>query len=54
MSVLVDSLIMGRTDGALVRYVTPIGVDEPEADADARLLRFMKLSLKPLPRFVPF
>jgi exosortase D (VPLPA-CTERM-specific) len=54
MSVLVDSLTMGRTDGALVRYVTPIGVDEPEADADARLLRFMKLSLKPLPRFVPF
>jgi exosortase D (VPLPA-CTERM-specific) len=54
LSVLADSLTKGRTDGALVRYVTPIGIDEPEADADARLLRFMALSLKPLPRFVPF
>ncbi|MGB7270928.1 MAG: VPLPA-CTERM-specific exosortase XrtD [Albidovulum sp.] len=54
LSVLTDSLTIGRTDGALVRYVTPIGPDEPEADADARLLRFMALSLKPLPRFVPF
>jgi exosortase D (VPLPA-CTERM-specific) len=54
MSVLKDSLILGRTDGALVRYVTAIGPDEAESDADARLLRFMALSLKPLPRFVPF
>jgi len=54
LSVLLDSLTMGRTDGALVRYVTPIGPDETEDDAQARLLRFMRLSLKPLPRFVPF
>ena len=53
LNVLIDSLIKGRTDGALVRYVTPIGPDETEADADARLLRFMAISLKPLPRFVP-
>lgn len=54
MNVLLDSLSKGRTDGALVRYVTPIGVKESEADAEARLLRFMAISLKPLPRFVPF
>lgn len=54
LSVLKDSLLIGRTDGALVRYVTPIGPDETEAEAEARLMAFMRLSLKPLPRFVPF
>ena len=54
LNVLVDSLTKGRTDGALVRYVTPIGPEESDADAEARLLRFMTDSLKPLPRFVPF
>lgn len=53
LDVLVDSLTLGRTDGALIRYVTPIGTNEPEADAEARLLQFMALSLKPMPRFVP-
>jgi exosortase D (VPLPA-CTERM-specific) len=54
LNVLADSLIKGRTDGALVRYVTPVGPNETEADAEARLMRFMATSLKPLPRFVPF
>ncbi len=54
LSVLKDSLTLGRTDGALVRYVTAIGPEETEADAEARLMRFMKISLKPMPRFVPF
>lgn len=54
MSVLRDSLVIGRTDGALVRYVTPIAPDETEAEAEARLMGFMRLSLQPLPRFVPF
>ncbi|PWE33036.1 VPLPA-CTERM-specific exosortase XrtD [Maritimibacter sp. 55A14] len=53
MSVLYDSLAMGRTDGALVRFVTPIRPDETEAEADARLQEFMALSLPRLPRFVP-
>jgi exosortase D (VPLPA-CTERM-specific) len=52
--VIYDSLTMGRSDGALVRYVTPIGVgDGAEAEADARLQEFMALSLKRLPEFVP-
>lgn len=54
MSVLRDSLTLGRTDGALVRYVTPINPGESEADAEARLMRFMAVSLPELPRFVPF
>ena len=54
MSVLRDSLSLGRTDGALVRYVTPINPGETEADAEARIMRFMASSLRELPRFVPF
>ncbi len=54
LKVLADSLLKGRTDGALVRYVTPIGPNETEAGADARLLRFIAESLQPLPKYVPF
>ena len=54
MTVVYDSLTRGRTDGALVRFVTEIGPEETEADADARIERFMKDSLHRLPRFVPF
>jgi EpsI family protein len=53
MTVIYDSLTLGRTDGALVRFVTPIGSDETEADADARLQRLMAEVLPRLPRFVP-
>jgi exosortase D (VPLPA-CTERM-specific) len=52
-SVVWDSLTRGRSDGALVRFVTPINPGETEADADARLQRFMAEALKLLPRFVP-
>ncbi len=53
LSVVYDGLTMGRTDGALIRYVTPIGEEETEAEAEARLMRFIGQSLRPLPRFVP-
>lgn len=52
-SVVWDSLTRGRTDGALVRFVTPIAADETEAQAEARTLRFMAEALAKLPRFVP-
>ncbi|SMX46442.1 VPLPA-CTERM-specific exosortase XrtD [Actibacterium lipolyticum] len=52
-SVLYDSLRSGRSDGALVRFVTPIAPGEPEENADARLQSFMQESLQRLPRFVP-
>ena len=53
LSVVYDGLTIGRTDGALIRFVTPIAEDETEKDADARLMRFIGQSLPPLPRFVP-
>lgn len=51
--VVYDSLTIGRTDGALVRFVTPINADETEADADARLQGFMGELLPRLPRYIP-
>jgi exosortase D (VPLPA-CTERM-specific) len=53
ITVLYDGLTRGRTDGALVRFVTPIAPDETEGDADARLQRLMAEVLPRLPRFVP-
>jgi exosortase D (VPLPA-CTERM-specific) len=52
-SVVYDSLTMGRTDGAMVRFVTPIEGDETEAQAEARMLRMMAELLPRLPRFIP-
>ena len=53
MSVVYDSLMIDRTDGAMVRYITPIRENEPEGAADDRLQRLMRESLPKLPRFVP-
>ncbi|PRY19843.1 exosortase D (VPLPA-CTERM-specific) [Aliiruegeria haliotis] len=52
-SVVVDSLTTGRTDGALVRFITRIAPDETEEAADKRLQDFMSQALLKLPRFVP-
>lgn len=52
--VLWDGFMEGRTDGALVRFVTEIAPDETEATADARLKAFMHEALPQLPQFVPF
>ncbi|MEM6593453.1 MAG: VPLPA-CTERM-specific exosortase XrtD [Pseudomonadota bacterium] len=53
MSVIQDSLMRGRSDGALVRFVTPIGPGESYEEADARIQRLMMDVLPKLPRFVP-
>lgn len=53
ISVVYDSLTLGRSDGAMVRFVTPIEPGEADADADARLQRFMATLLPKLPRFIP-
>jgi exosortase D (VPLPA-CTERM-specific) len=47
-----DSLTIGRTDGSLVRVITPIGADGAAA-ADARLQAFLTDAIDRLPRFVP-
>jgi len=52
-SVVYDSLTMGRTDGAMVRFVTPILEGETEAEADARMQGFMAELLPRLPNFIP-
>ena len=51
--VVYDSLTIGRTDGAMVRFVTPINRGEDEAVADARLQTFMAELLPRLPRYIP-
>lgn len=53
VSVIWDSLTLGRSDGALVRFVTAIEDGETEEQADARMLRLMDLVLQKLPRFIP-
>lgn len=52
-SVVWDGLTRGRADGALVRFVTPIGRGESEAEAEARLQALMADVLRELPRFIP-
>ncbi len=52
-SVVYDSLTRGRTDGALVRFAIGITPGETEAEAEARMQRFMALALTRLQRFVP-
>jgi exosortase D (VPLPA-CTERM-specific) len=49
---IADSVRIGRTDGALVRVITPIGSDGPAA-ADARLQAFLDETLDRLPRYLP-
>jgi EpsI family protein len=48
-----DAALSGRSDGALVRLVTPIGVHEPVAAAEARIEAFMAEAVRHLPRHVP-
>jgi exosortase D (VPLPA-CTERM-specific) len=48
-----DSMTLNRTDGGLVRVITPILPDEAEADADARARRFLLAAADRLHRFIP-
>ena len=48
-----DRLTEGRADGGLMRVITPIPPDETEAQADARLTRFLAEALQRLPQFIP-
>ncbi|MEX0351326.1 MAG: VPLPA-CTERM-specific exosortase XrtD [Paracoccaceae bacterium] len=51
--VMWDSFRYNRTDGALVRFISPIEPGETAADADARILALMGDVLPRLPVFVP-
>jgi exosortase D (VPLPA-CTERM-specific) len=50
---LLDALFRNRSDGALVRLVTPVGQDEPLAMADERLKEMVRLASPRLEKFVP-
>jgi exosortase D (VPLPA-CTERM-specific) len=53
LAIKYDALVSGRSDGALVRLVTPILPGELEAAADARLRALLEPILPQLPRFIP-
>lgn len=48
-----DSVSRRRSDGALVRVITPLLATEPESAADGRLREFASLTLPRLPAYVP-
>ena len=48
-----DSLRTGRSDGALVRFTSPVAPGETIEEADARIRRLMASTLSELPRFLP-
>ena len=52
-NLLIDGVALGRTDGALVRLITPIEDDGGEVVAEERLREVLRETLTPLPRFVP-
>lgn len=53
MNLLVSGVTIGRTDGALMRLITPIGRGESEEAAEARLKEMFLLTVETMPRFVP-
>jgi EpsI family protein len=50
---MIDAVAMHRTDGALIRLVTPIAPGESEQDADRRLQGFLALAYPAIGDFVP-
>jgi exosortase D (VPLPA-CTERM-specific) len=51
--ILHDAMAIGRTDGALIRLVTPMTAGEPPDAADRRLAAFLDAVAVRLPAYVP-
>lgn len=51
--VVFDAITLRRTDGAMIRVMTPIAKGEPIGDADTRLMGFMQNLQPKLPAYVP-
>lgn len=51
--ILLDSVFQKRSDGALIRLVTPVPVGEDVSQADRRLSDFLATIAPELPRYVP-
>ncbi len=50
---LADSIRLGRTDAALVRFITPVQPDEDQQQAHNRVVNFAKFVTPLLPAYVP-
>ena len=50
---MLDALRWNRTDGALVRIVTPVDSNESLASAEQRAIHFANQLTPLLPRFIP-
>ena len=50
---MVDAVRLNRTDGALVRIVTPLGTNEALESAEQRAVHFANQVTPLLPRFIP-
>lgn len=50
---IADAIRYNRTDGSLIRVITPIRPAEPVDDARARVVRFTEQMAPLLPRFIP-
>ena len=48
-----DGIVHGRTDGALMRILTPIAPGESEAEAERRLRAVFEETVPVMPRYVP-
>ena len=50
---VVDAIRLNRSDGALVRVVTPLGIGESKASAQQRAVEFARTILPALGRYIP-
>jgi exosortase D (VPLPA-CTERM-specific) len=50
---LLDGIVQHRTDGALIRFVTPLALGESAENADRRLLAMTRAVVPMLPEYVP-
>jgi EpsI family protein len=48
-----DALILQRTDGAVIRLITPVYKNDTLADADARLQNFVRDVMPALNEYIP-
>jgi EpsI family protein len=53
MLLLWDGMTIGRTDGGIVRLITPIAQGETEAEAEARLQSVFTETVAVLPDYIP-
>ena len=48
-----DGIVQRRTDGGLIRFITPLAVGESPESGDARLAEMTRAVVPMLPKYVP-